>query len=353
MIEFLKEEDVVEEIDNGIEIEIIDKYNVDREYSRGDLYRKDIESNHCIEKWLQQIEDSEKEKEKGKGNGKIDVRVRYIRDNILREQLKNKPDKVIYSIIKDIVLEYGIDVKMRHHYGCILTMRKMNDNELKDKLKVMNKRKERHAEYCDKWYHDPDKGDRMMIDEDIYCPRYLGEIIEDKLLNILTESGLDIVSVDRWAGSTERKPVDWIYKTKGRAKGGTKLKIKQISSCIVLKNDGRGWEGEVFQWSIKYNRDVDLFVLTGWKDRESLDYPIYMWIIGKDEIVNDRKFCNRDTFMISTNRRSLYKYSKYEIKLSGDNDIRKDIRKNFEKRIREIKDERLEKILRWYKTYFR
>jgi hypothetical protein len=96
------------------------------------------------------------------------------------------------------------------------------------------------------------------------------------------------------------------------------IKVKHIASTLKHKTDtpkvwGReGLERDVFQWGIMKNDVADIFVLTGWGDSTNLDL-MKAWIFNKGDIVNGREFWDRVSFLISTNDRSIDKYSKYEV----------------------------------------
>lgn len=90
---------------------------------------------------------------------------------------------------------------------------------------------------------------------------------------------------------------DWLCK-----KG---YKIQHKARC--LDGDNR------FNFPIRFNNIADYFILTAWKDRESLE-PMYIWIIHRDEIIRKRKFWRREGFAITNTPYHLQEFEKFEVK---------------------------------------
>ena len=99
---------------------------------------------------------------------------------------------------------------------------------------------------------------------------------------------------------------DWLCK-----KG---LKIQCKARCLNYSNSTCN-----FIFPIKRNNIADLFICSGWDNRDSL-IPLHIWIFHKNDIVkygrgysNKREFWKRESFSITNNPTGLKKFERWEV----------------------------------------
>jgi hypothetical protein len=150
--------------------------------------------------------------------------------------------------------------------------------------------------------------------------RYVGIVLERHLLTYFK----DIIEI-KTSGQNIKKPVDWIYNI-----GDKEIKIKQISSRFSIIVDDV-FIREIVSWRWDYNDVPDVFILSIWSDIQK-PIPLYVFVIGKHEIVGNKKCYSRSGLVMR--RIALDKYSKFLISKDGLGNMQK----NFEKRLKQIEE---------------
>jgi len=310
-------------------------------------YRGAVEG--YVDEWKRKIGESP--------DGKIVVRIRYIREDILGKWFEDKSDMAIYMRVKHILLEYGIDVRLKHHYGANLVMTIANegdiisDNERARIVRETNAKKlgfDNFFEY--KRTTEGYKRDHTPYYEDFGCTKYIGLYIEKKIMNAVFEDA-------------EKNPITtsllgaalWDWKTKDG------ILIKHIASCYhydtkINKSNGKEYEWEGYHWNTYRNKVPHFYLLIGYNDdRENLDIN-NAWLIPTKERIRRREFWDREGFSIRCDKGAqLLEMKKYEIGNEKLNEIRKIIRQ-FSPIVIDIDDIHIDirkQILEWYSTYWR
>ena len=263
-------------------------------------YRKKILS--YLEKFKSLIE---------QGNGKATVKMRYIRNILGYEEYKNRSDDNLYSKTRDVLLEFGIKVQMRHHYGCNLILTFVgNESEILKESEAVRIRNEKTAkkygysnwaEYIrDRPSYRVTRNTDMRFDEENKF--HLMHVAKKYIASELFPGA---VINHRSTGCRFNLQGGYDWEVDG-------IKVKNVSSHIRHSADSKGFEREFFQWGIGKNEEADIFLLTGWGSVGTLDL-MKGWIIDAKEIVNGREFWDRTSFLISTNDRSIDKYCNFEV----------------------------------------
>ena len=331
-------------------IKLVDKEDIiadsvkDQDYDNDDgikrgFYREAILG--YIEGWKTQIKESPE--------NKIEIRMRYIRDNILNDELKNKGETVVYSRLKVILLEFGIRVMMHHHYGLNLIMTLADENEVISELEYVRMKCEQTAirtgysnygEYSKNRKSNRDK--HVACDKKLDCTRYLGSFVEEKLMKIFDGASKNPI---RGLGSGLW---DW--------KCNNDMLIKYVSSTYhyVIKLDqfDRKYEWEGFHWAISRNNVPDFFLLLGYgESRENLDVE-NAWLVPGKDVIRTKKFWDRESFTIRCDKKKqLIEMKKYEV---GEDRLEK-IREIISQQDKTITIDMTmrEEISIWYRTFFR
>lgn len=251
---------------------------------------------------------------KNSGSGKIEVKIKDLK-NLMGEEFKDRNINSFYSMLKIILIEHGINVKLHHHYGANVILSFASEEEIRPSIDIVRERLMKTAKnagytrYAD--YVRNNQAQRRRSKTNMYDKedkkyfvdigrKYVSIIFPDAIIN--WEAMANQHTVDKGG-------YDWI---------SNGLKVKHISCTLRHRVDeskvhGReGFERDIFQWGINNNNRADIFVLTGWDNSESLDL-MKAWIIAAHEIVNNKEFWNRTSFLISTHDRSIKKYSQYEV----------------------------------------
>lgn len=276
----------------------------------------------------------------------ITIPLKQIKE-ILGEDYRTKSAYAIYSRCREVLLENGIEIHIFHQYGAnlIMSLTDMNKNEVIrwERSKYLNSALNAgfltNAEYKRHQKGYVKKLKHGIMEESIDTTLYLGSYVKRKFLSKLFP---DAVPNPVPLGPYSRRSYDWICKNG--------IKIKFYSSTLRTRYDpsdlnwttGEIRKREVFQWNIMENKDADVFILIAWKDRQNLEL-LHVWIINKDDIVNGRKFNERQSFAVNNHKFSLNKYKKFEIDITEIEEYIYIDRKN--KRNKEIND--------WYNTIFR
>ena len=244
------------------------------------------------------------------GNGKTEIKIKDLK-NLMGEEFKDKEMTSFYSMIKTILIESGISVKLHHWYGANVILSFAKEDEIRPSIEIVRERTLKTAKNAGflNWteYRRRLKSyikARGAYTEDGNGKFYSVNIGRRFIVSILfpgciiNEKSIDRYSLDGY---------DWVT--------SDGLKVKHVICHLKHSVDKEGFERDSFQWGIYKNNVADIFVLTGWENGDDLEL-IKGWIFDKEEVVNGRKFWDRESFLISTHDRSINKYSKYEV----DND---------------------------------
>lgn len=137
-----------------------------------------------------------------------------------------------------------------------------------------------------------DKGLYTPMSENKECSSYFGVYIGEKYVSKLFED-------------VEKMPYgnpgfDWICKKK--------YKIDSKVSCLLHREN----KTDYFEFTIKYNKKADYFILSAWDNRDSLN-PLYVWIFHKNDIIRGKKFWQRDNLFITYKPEYLEEFKKHEV----------------------------------------
>ena len=291
----IKEEDVKVVTKEDIEVEQL--FN-----KRDRLYLRKIGPN--LEKLKSLIKDS--------SSGEAELKIKDIK-NMMGDEFKDRDITSFYTMIKTILIESGIKVRLHHHYGANVILSFASEGEVRPYIEVVRERLLKVAKNAGyESYRDyirntqAQRRNRMrsnatMHDKD--SKHYFVDIGR-KYVSIIFPNAVinEFVLTNRY--SEEKGGYDWV---------SNGLKIKSITSTLKHRIDESNKEDrELFQWGINSNDRADVFILTGWKDAENLEL-MKAWIFDAHEIVNKKEFWNRSSFLISTKKRSINKYSKWEV----------------------------------------
>jgi hypothetical protein len=84
------------------------------------------------------------------------------------------------------------------------------------------------------------------------------------------------------------------------------IKVDVKSCCLREMKGWTGWEPHV-----RYNNATDYFIILVFDDRDNLNL-IFVWSIGKNEIIRGNKFYMRDSIKITNTRRGLLEFKRYD-----------------------------------------
>jgi uncharacterized protein (UPF0332 family) len=346
-IELIEKEDVIEVKENGA--------------GYVGIYRDRILLH--VERFKSLIKDSD--------SGEIEVKIKDIK-NLMGEEFKDRNVNSFYMMLKTILIEKGINIKLHHHYGANLVMSFAKENEIRPSIEIVRERLlksaknagyDRYADYVRDRQIKSKIHNKTMYDKD--SKKYFVDIGRKYVSIIFPNAVINWNSIAN-QHSEDKGGYDWT---------SNGIKIKHIAGTLrhsVLKSHSMGaedFERDFFQWGINYNDRTDAFILTAWDDSKNLEL-MKAWYIKKGEVVNGKEFWDRSSFLISTHDRSIAKYSKYEVddskldlirnKILLDQEIYNDVDvvENVDKEeiinIR-LNEERIRKesILSWYSTMFR
>lgn len=112
---------------------------------------------------------------------------------------------------------------------------------------------------------------------------------------------------------------DWICKNG--------LKIQLECRCLCDNTCSPGANPQFKFTHIDYNKVADVFILSGWKDRESLE-PLFVLAFKKDDIVRGEPFWMRNSLSITNSPGGLAEFKDFEVtnKLDKLKEMCKDIK---------------------------
>jgi len=143
---------------------------------------------------------------------------------------------------------------------------------------------------------------------------YMTNIIED----ILKENGeVNRRGSSYSVGGHERKPFDFYWKENGKDK---RLKVRHIFSVLRLrKNTGL----QYYEYQTGWGRRIigegpDIFILTGWIEKDNILYATHFWIMDAKERIKtqrtDIELKEKCTFTIYETDSGILKMKKFEDK---------------------------------------
>lgn len=89
---------------------------------------------------------------------------------------------------------------------------------------------------------------------------------------------------------------------------GKEYRIQLNMRCLSFNPGNRiRWE-----FQTRWNNVVDIFILSAWDDRISLQ-PIHTWLFHKDDIIRGRKFYKREKFTITDRPEYIKEFEKHEL----------------------------------------
>jgi hypothetical protein len=309
---------------------LVKKEDLSKEYTCDRLYLKRLDP--LIEKFRSLIKDS--------SNGEVEFKIKDIK-NMMGDEFKDRDVTSFYSMLKTILIESGIKVRLHHWYGANVILSFAKDGEVRPYIELVRERQLKTAKNAGyESYRDyirntqAQRRNRMrsnitMHDKD--SKHYFVDIGRKYIVPVLFPGAIinEFALTNQY--SEEKGGYDWI---------SNGLKWKHQASTLRHKVD-EDCERLIFQWGIKNNNRADVFILTAWDNIENLGL-IKAWIFDAHEIVNNKEFWNRESFLISTNKRSMDKYSKYEV-----DDERLDLIRNkilYDQEITIIDDEKINEV---------
>jgi IS1 family transposase len=289
-------------------IELVEKEDVEdisprSKFGSDDLYRKKIVPH--IERIKSLIENS--------STGEIEVKIKDLK-NLMGEEFKDRNVNSFYSMLKLILIENGINVKLHHHYGANVILSFAKEEEIRSSIDIVRERMlktaknagyDRYADYIRNYQMQKRRYKTNMYDKE---DKHYFVTIGRKYISAIFPNA--IINWDLMANvhTVEKGGYDWI---------SNGLKVKHLASTLRHKVDPpsmgkKGFERDLFQWYIANNNKADAFILTAWDNSENLDL-MKAWFFNKGDIVNSKEFWNRTSFLISTSDRSMDKYCEYEV----------------------------------------
>jgi hypothetical protein len=150
------------------------------------------------------------------------------------------------------------------------------------------------AEYLRNWRHS--NGIQFPMEENTDCAHYLGTLVAERQYG-------RIILPEMFGGIVKEMPYgnpsfDFLVK------GNIKVDVK--SCCLREIKGWHGWEPHV-----RFNNVTDYFIILAFDDRDNLNL-IYVWLIGKNEIIRDNKFYMRDGIKITNTRRGVLEFKRFD-----------------------------------------
>ncbi len=163
------------------------------------------------------------------------------------------------------------------------------EKEYRDKLS-QNAGFKDWAEQVRKCRHET--GRHLPKESNIYCSLWFGDFICE---NYIIKTFEDPIRMPHG-----NPGFDWL------CKNGEKIDSK--GRCLMCTEN----RSPCWQFSIKYNKIADWFILSAWDNRDSLN-PLHVWAFHKNYIVRGKKFCEFETFRITNTPEKLKELEKYEV----------------------------------------
>lgn len=199
------------------------------------------------------------------------------------------------QLIKKYVQEGKIanpaDINQERNKGIAERAGFKNHNEYE--LNRCHKDMEHKRKYTQEWRHS--NGIQLPMEENKDCAHYLGtHIAERKYGRIILPEMFGCIEQEMPYGNPR---YDFLVK------GNIKVDVK---SCLREMKGWIGWEPHV-----RFNNVTDYFVILAFDDRENLNL-IFIWSIGKNEIIRGNKFYMRDSIKITNTCRGLLEFKRFD-----------------------------------------
>jgi len=167
-----------------------------------------------------------------------------------------------------------------------------NHNEYE--LNRCHKDIEHKRKYTQEWRYE--RGIQSPMSENENCSHYLGTLVAERQYG-------RIILPEIFGGIEQEMPYGNPYYD-FLVKGNIKIDVK---SCCLRKLKGWiGWEPHV-----RFNNVTDYFIILAFDDRDNLNL-IYVWLIGKNEIIRDNKFYKRDSIKITNTNRGVLEFKRFD-----------------------------------------
>lgn len=164
---------------------------------------------------------------------------------------------------------------------------------------------------------DWENGKRIPMSENEDCSLYFGVVKGEEVVKRYFETVFEYVEklnpTHRWFDFLCRNPTQEFISMYGHLgiEKNKEYKIQTKVSSLDCYN--------CLCFSIKYNQNVDFFILIGFDNRDNLN-TVNMWLIGKEEMIRARELKNGRGYIITTkslwNRSSLNIYMNTKSKMS-------------------------------------
>lgn len=163
-------------------------------------------------------------------------------------------------------------------------------------LNRCHKDMEHKRKYTQEWRYE--NGIQSPMSENENCSHFLGTYIAERQYG-------RIILPEMFGGIEKEMPYgnpwyDFLVK------GNIKVDIK---SCCLRRDERYNWMG--WEPHARFNNVTDYFVILAFDDRENLNL-IFIWSIGKNEIIRGNKFCMRDSIKITNTRRGLLEFKRFD-----------------------------------------
>lgn len=189
-----------------------------------------------------------------------------------------KKTKAVKSWIKWAV-EKGILKESIYFYNFVRRSKQNGFDDPKDYQRYLMR----------KWRHN---NGQLSMEENKECSKYFGEYVAERYVMELFEDSISM--------PPNNHGYDWTCKNG--------YKIEHKSRCLEYRDQhSPRW------YYCNINSIADCFILSAWKDRESLE-PIHVWMIHRDEIIRGAPFWMRNCVSIIDSPEGLEEFEKYELK---------------------------------------
>lgn len=153
---------------------------------------------------------------------------------------------------------------------------------------------DRYNVYKNDWKRNKryNTGEQIPMSENPDCSRWFGEFIAE---NYVMKTFEDYIKAP-----PNNPGFDWTC-NKGQ-------KVQHKARCLEIACTTFGWG-----FPIRRNNVPDYFILSAWKDRQSLT-PMFVWIFRRDEIIRGSKFWERPSFWITNKSEYIREFENHEVK---------------------------------------
>lgn len=250
----------------------------------------------------------------------VENSIEDVRKNVVAEiKEKVRKNQKFLSPVNKERLEYQEKLKFANGNEFVCWMQQ--NGIMKNPTKVARDQNEKVAkdaeynnykEYQRQYYHHTGRSFPMeeyypmrfgiLIGEELF-KRFLEELIFEnvKYVGGYHDGGLDFICKNPKKEFIERYSQFKLVRNKEYR---VQLKVR----CLSYEDGRIRWD-----FNILYNNVADIFILSAWDNRESLQ-PIHIWLFHREDIIRGRKFYRRERFYILDKSEYLEKLEKYELK---------------------------------------